>query len=933
MPAKKFKVRLNDGTIVDINAENDLDMRTQIERLQAVDPSPTPFPPFDRADEVAPQGLPGQSTEELTTIQEQLQGLPFKAEELASSFSPEDLATRFSVGRTNKASEAIEVIRRRFGDDTEIKVVQGPGGSPIIMARPIDQEEFQPLDLAGDITPGDAAELFSLIGSGETLGALAALVFTRGTSALPLIGRTARLARAGTTSIATGLGATAGRLGDIAIEEARGLEFDSTDEILDQLRNTGLFVTAADFAFKPLGLLGRRGQSEFVRKFFRTQIPEAEAAVFAGEIGTFFSIGDVHPIIKSKVRQAGISGVRAGKRLEERQNALHRELIQFRNDLGDPDALTLENLSDLVEKQEKELMESIVGPLKNDFSTRDAQNALRAYDGLKRNQLQRIYTDLHNTPGVHFDLTPLNELISRSMKRFDVFQASRVVGQPPLRVSNLTAASREAREEVIAFITAVQNMSPIVAGKGVAGHQVGASALKKMQLLRETAFNLKDDFRLPGFQTEIINDIYQELGRILVNPKGSGATAAFRRKLLLASRRNKTRENIMNRSYVNRLVTTDAPESVGANAVSPFNPELLRVLKMASRTVSPDFFSRVSAGYKNRLRTHPLLIESLLKNPRAQKGLRILLSADEISAFKLYAKESRKFATLAHVKMVRRQAARGREALQLVEANDRAGLQALVQAMGGKESIGGRSMAAGVIQKILDDASAMVKGVTVVDNATVGARIKNLIDSGFADILLPGRAGAPGGREVVSQIIGAEVEASRLLSPRERLRLIQVLTSFLPSGAGAGESIQVASVAANLQLTLRVDKLVGAMGTLFNNYIAGRLLIGKFGTRQFQKALELGRATDPTTPSNLRILGGLIGAVLDQARNDATELFPEIDAAALDAAIDVFELPDALGMEIREVQDPKMQSEENIRNILQQGAPNEALIEQFGLQG
>jgi hypothetical protein len=930
---KKFKVRLNDGSIVDINAEDDIDMRRQIEQLQAVDPNPTPLPPFDRAEEVEPQGLPGQETDELRTISEQLQGLPFNAEELASSFAPADLATRFSVGRTNRADEAIEVIRRRFGDDTEIKVVRGPGGSPIIMARPIDQEEFQPLDIAGDFSPGDAAELFSLVASAETVGALTALTMTRGLSALPLLTRGARAARAATTSVATGAGAMLGRLGDIGIEEARGIEFDTTEEILGQLRDTGLFVTAADLSFKPLGLLGRRGQSNFVRKFFRTGIPEAEAAVFAGEIGTFFSAGDVHPILRSKVRQAGISGVRAGKRLDERQSALHRELVQFRNDLGDPDSLTLENLTELLEKQERELMESIVGPLKNDFSTLDGQNALRAYDGMKRNQLQRIYTELHNTPDVFFDLTPLDDVVSRGMRGFDVIQPPRVPGQPSIRISNMTAGSREARAEVIAFMTAVQNMSPIVEGVGVAGKQVGASGLKKMQLLRETAFNLKDDFRLPGFQRDIISDVYVELGKIMTNPKGPGATAAVRRKLLLASRRNKTRENILNRSYVQRLMNTDTPETLGAQAISPFNPELLRVLKMTSRSVSPDYFTRVSAGFVNRLRNNPLLLERLLKNPRAEKGLRILMSPEQIRSFRTYGQEARKFATMAHVKMVRRQTARGREALQLIEANDRAGLQALVQSLGGKESTGGRALAAGAIQKIYDDASAVVKGVTVVDNATVAARIKQMIDSGFADILLSSRAGAAGSREVTSQILGTDVEARRLLSPRERLRLMQVLVSFLPTGAGAGESIQVASVASNLQLTLRLDKLIGAMGTLFNNYIAGRMLIGKFSTGQLKKVIELGQAVEVTTPSNMRILAGILATVLDQARNDAAELFPEIDAAALDAAIDIFEMPDALGMEVREIPDPKEAAEENIRSLLQQGAPNEALIEQFGLQG
>jgi hypothetical protein len=162
---------------------------------------------------------------------------------------------------------------------------------------------------------------------------------------------------------------------------------------------------------------------------------------------------------------------------------------------------------------------------------------------------------------------------------------------------------------------------------------------------------------------------------------------------------------------------------------------------------------------------------------------------------------------------------------------------------------------------------------------------------------------------------------------------MQVLVSFLPTGAGAGESIQVASVASNLQLTLRLDKLIGAMGTLFNNYIAGRMLIGKFSTGQLKKVIELGQAVEVTTPSNRRILAGILATVLDQARNDAAELFPEIDAAALDAAIDIFEMPDALGMEVREIPDPKEAAEENIRSLLQQGAPNEALIEQFGLQG
>lgn len=704
----------------------------------------------------------GVEKELKTSEAEKQLGAPLERTDTGALKEFEDSSLRFDLARSNQLSEKLRKIRDTY-PDLEVKTFD-EGGETKIAMRHSGQEGFTLLDSSDLVTLSDITELGGGMLTPEILTSVLATIQTRG------MGLVARL-------VGQAIGGFLGRGLDIGIEQARGYNDDPLKELFTEGSISAFAGAGGEALFAPV----RRGVRAVTGGGFLNLTPEeiaaAETAKEAGVRG--LTPGQVSPLARRMEQQAAATSKAVQEqRLGQMQDAL-TDITRIRDEFGDVSALghdELENLAQRIETDIYALVSNKAVTLER--GGRALQEGRKEFVRVWKQHIGDKYNAaLEAGENVSFDLRPVQAL-AQEIKDGILAKAAPIKGETGRFESGTPEQLRVLNQELVEKLDQIIRLNPDMEAFR------GNSAFEQIKELRTTFFDMKN--AVVQGQEDINNryagQIWSSLTDTMNNPKGGDQD--FVRLLRSANLSNARFERLLEVQDIKRIALETRPDHLVRSLAQPGNGFALRTLE---RIIPDEKFTQFRDAFKTALLREPEKIGSVLNNWRPDRvGLRTLLSPNEEHLFRKIGLEMQRLESGPVRDLLEADVRSSDITRRLVTEADVGTIEKIISTAGGKSSKEGRSLAAGLIQSILDQSTEVVRGREVLSANKFISTVGKLEKTGTLQAVL-------------------SKEQQDLLKKRT------YLASFLETAADPGASIQAAEIGADIAagLTIPIHPIEG----------------------------------------------------------------------------------------------------------------------------
>ena len=684
----------------------------------------------------------------ISNVERQL-GAPLERTDSGARVEFEDSAVRFDMARSNLVSEKLRKFRDTY-PDLEIKTFEEDGDTKLAV-RKAGSDKYTLLDSSDMITLSDLAEVGGVVLSPEILTSTLAAIATRGTGLIPRM-------------FGQGIGGFTGRGLDIGIEQIRGYQDDPLKELFTEGVISGGGGVVGEVLFSPVRRLAR---GAFGRGFMELTPEEETASRTAQEAGIRgLTPGQVNPLARRMESQAAATSKAVQEqRIGQRQDVFD-DLTRLREDFGDLSALGHEELEVLAKRIEANIY-SLVSDRNVTLETggralkKGREEFVRVWNSFVGN---RYDTALEAGEDAVFDLRAV-QVMAQEFKDGILSKAKPIKDESGRFVTAEPEQLRKLNPELSERIDQILRLNPDVSAFR------GNSAFEQIKELRTSFFDLKN---AQVYGKEDINNHYAgklwgALSDVMNNPRGG--SEEFTRLLRSANLANTRFERLLEVQDLKNIALQTRPDHLVTSVAVPGNGFVLRTLE---RIMPEDKFQTFRGSFKTYLLSQPEKIIPTLNDWRPDRvGLRVLLSPQEETMFRKIGQQMETVNSGPVAALLKSDIVSAEISKRLILDGDSVTLGKLISAAGGKESKEGRSLAAGLVQNILDHATEVERGRSVVNPQKLVSIISDLEKRGITEAVLT-------------------QEQQRMLKDRK------LLMSFLETKADPGASIQAAEIASDL---------------------------------------------------------------------------------------------------------------------------------------
>lgn len=751
----------------------------------------------------------------------------------------EDAGLRFDLARSNLVTEKLTKLKDSL-PTADIRSFDYEG-EQVIAIKQKGETEYTLLDSSDVTTFSDIAEVGGMAITPEILTSILAAVKTRGASLL---------LRAGSQAA----GGFIGRSLDIGIESARGVNEDPINELLTEAPVSAGFGGVAEVGLAPFrkGIRGVTGSGAI-----ELTPEELLAQQTAREAGFSLTPGQLHPFIQSLERQSAAFSKPVQSKLRGQLKQFRENLVKIQKDFGDVDTLGPEELIQLTQKIETEVFSLVANrAITLDKGGVALQEGRKAYVKFAKGIIKKRYdAAIEAGDGATFDLSNvqakareiLEGVKARTIEKKEIIDP--LTNETSIVTSEGETQLRKLNEEVTVKLDEILKLDPNVQAFE------GSTAFEQVKELRTALFDLKNATILgkEDINNRFAGQLWSELSTVMDNPKGG--SDEFVRLLRKANKGNAIFEQRLDVVDLKRIAMETKPVDLVGMVAKPNNGKVLRMLM---RIMPDEKYTAFRDSWKTSLLAKPENIGKVLDNWRTDRvGLKALLSPDEEILFRKIGREMDKLKSGPAKKVIDEDVARGQVTTELINNSTSGSLTKLITAAGGKNSPEGKSLGAGLVKTILDEATVLVKGQEVIDPNKVIQLIKKHEQSGVLDAVLSD-----------GQI--------KLLKDQ------QALASFIESSSDVGVSLQKAEAAANVGQAVLIPLVGGEAAkatlrgllTISKNAIIGRLLMSKPGQLFFAGLGDLAKGKAQPDLTTLRALASWSAQFTSRLEHASTQEFP-----------------------------------------------------------
>jgi hypothetical protein len=689
-------------------------------------------------------------------VQELLQGQLPEGEtvDLTQELPGIMLRADLAQGSDLAVDQAAKIRESFFGDEAiQTRIVEHPvTHEAMVLARIPGEDHFVPIDV-NDPTWGDFGDIIGHLADPEILGLVAGAtavgpiamaarvprVAAAGAGALQRGVRAGKAAmatgqRIGTTTAGAGFGTYAGTFAGAEVERLRGFNMQPFSEDLREAEENARLMRDFELGIRGVQpILARMAQPMVSNIFLRKGHAQRAAIETAQELGIPLVAADLHPLGRSALQIVARLGSLAESFQLDRLSTALRSLGTWGTTVGNVKHLATEELERIVLNWERELTAGIKAPLGRYRPGAYAQRGAVTYETIATNRVTRLYEEAKGMDGAlaaEFDFAAASDVA----RRWHIGIVT-PPGQGPLRgaggkfmkrpVPQKDPGAPVRLDEPLgrAAKRLVDDLLAITGG--TLKSTANSSGLVKMQRLRTRAFNLSRDFseRATGSDRRFAGELHHALSESLYNPVN--APPGFREALRKAGAANAAKERILDGAFMKTALGTQSRRDIGEVLMDPSRYQEIREARRVLKGVGDDVgWEHVRDGFRQKLLGDPTKLGRLMRDPKNERGLGLLLTPGEKAQLLKLGREYERFQNSLLVKHLRLQRGLGDHAVELIREGNAAELSNLVKRMAppgtaaddllevGRNSAGGRALQAGIVQHIVERSTVLRSGST-----------------------------------------------------------------------------------------------------------------------------------------------------------------------------------------------------------------------------
>lgn len=760
------------------------------------------------------------------------------------------LASRFQASTANLLTEKASIITARI-PGSKIQIVQDPNTfQPIILVKLPQHDKYLEFDSSGFFSLGDTMDAMGGLMNARNLAMLA--VGMAGPSGAGPAAMFARpLLQAGA--------AAAGTMAQSELQRMLGGEEETREEVLyGQAIPDALIGGGTAAALEPFGLLAKGGRAlAGAAEDVAALSEEARALGFEG-----LTIGEAHPVFKTMYLQATRTSRGARNWALDR---LHNDAANITRDINMtfPEGLEgapARQIHDTLKRWQKALQDDVNAPINTNFLTsgKAAAEGLQTFQRVADAEIGNLEAAARaaaEAPGlakdvVRFNLRDAQEAavkVKTGIRGRLLPEAAEEVAMLPERVSQATTRldplPREARDIANQLI----NMNPNVELFRMQGGAT-MNPYDQMVELRRRAHALAANPSTARYG----KPLYDAIVEAMKNPVGGN-----QRFINALKRVNDTRgmvESLLDDIQGRELLRmSERPEQFGRELISPDAPDRTRRAHGLMEAGRPGSWDIARGGYFRKLTQDPANIEreldKWLEHPEA---FRRLMNPAEENALRQYGRAWQSTNMAAVKRLFEEQDRLGLEGMNIILNGTPAQLRALVNETGGKDNPLGRALRAGIKKQLIDGATKVKEGRTVIQTNRVANTIGDLKKTG-------------------------KLEA--VMTPQE-IKDLDVMAryfSYIPDEAGMAEGLQAASLGPKFFGIPFSPSQLKATLTLTKNSIMARIMMSPkwrsklMGRESFAGRERLRSAAEEM--DDLQAIGPMLPLVVRDWERDAAALY------------------------------------------------------------
>jgi hypothetical protein len=721
---------------------------------------------------------------------EEFTGVP----DLPLGGEPAVALTRGEVAGFKTDEGRIEKLGQDFPNYT-FTTLQDPFGGNVISVHRPGQTEATLLDSTDLTTLADYAEVGGMVWNMETLGTIAGVVATKGRKLLPRI--------AGQFG-----GAATGRAADIALRDVRGFEKTALDDMALDAAISGAAAGVGELVFAPVraftnGLMKGRGAIQLSETDIRANRALIESGIKEG-----LPLGSLNPLLESMERMAGrTSSEIRDQRLRESEAVLNT--IKTRQDrLATIDLTEVrdEELETIVNQASADLMAVLGAETPNPAQGRRAiELAKNHVNSVFKASTDKKYTKaFEHAEGVSFNAGEAHRIGTEALEGVQAKknqllidrqvvaenERRRMAKKPPMSDAEIEAISGKRISidpdgPLAKQINDLLELDPLMEGFN------NNSAFEAIKTIRSQLYQLKTP--APGVQPNPENHIAGELWSALTEAMNNpiGGSPRFKELYRGASSAHARRDYFMNSANFRSMALSNKFDdaAIFKEIVRPYNGTFMR----AMQRLAPEQWGQVQEAFKQDLLARPERILSTLDEYRVDpKALRSLITPQEEDTLRAGGRAWELWQSNPMTEAVAKVAIGYNRHTPLAEKGTASQIREFYNKVGGKDTAQGEALRGAAMQRIVHASQAPKQfGFDPANFKAMNKIIGEMEDNGqLAAIFKPDEVAFLQDRRLVASYLQ---------------------TLFEP--AGAGTSLQVATMGANIMGTLQAPVQMIAEGT------------------------------------------------------------------------------------------------------------------------
>jgi len=748
----------------------------------------------------------------------------------------DDLGVRFDITRSDLATEKLMKLTEAY-PDAEFKFANDLDGNFTILMR--RKGEVTGIEVESpDFSSGDLGALASGIFSEDV--ALEILTFM----ATQAKGGLVRNMMKGFSAAFVGEGIKSG------VEGLRGKELSSAGAIVERMAFTGLGGAAGVFLFDPTSRV--RNKIRGTRGLVTVSDEARRGMSAAQELKQMPRLpGSVHPKFRNVQNQSYITSPKMQKEIDDQLAEAARDLADFAKEIGDVESLSDNELRRILAKQEQKILSALDTP--PNMTWEDAGGQVKAgmdkfFELVSEAEGRDYVKALAGTKGGIYDILPVRKLIG--LLQFGKRGPVTIKGQGwTLRTTiNVTPIKNKDLKSAMKRLNQLDDKIKLT--KRPDGEE---NPLDIMIGIRSEFFSIMEDQAVNSMDRRVAALVHGALTESMRHPANvsAGGVALWRR----AANRTRFREEMISKDYVRLITNSDSPEKIARYLGNSGNYTAIRdVKRMLQASGQGSKWEAVQDAFKTMLIEGPQQIRSILtgKATRATKSLDLLMAKSEQDVYLDIGDKITRMNKTTIAKMLKTGQDEATRLTELSAKGTRREITDFLKSVGGKETAGGRALAAGVIKNLADKATSAGTLKPTFDKQIFANELHILKKRGILEEIFE--------KDTLERLTGKAGKS------------FEEAIAFLPDSMGLGDGIQAATIgpAAFSFLTLQPMKaLAGGRAFIKNDMIAWLFITP--GTRKFMVG-NFRPSRRLKNVNHARAIGGALGVILENMTETAGTL-------------------------------------------------------------